>query len=184
METELAAVEPATDLREDRRSGRCEPDQGRNRRHEGGQDQQAGGGDGDIGHAFHEQADLVVWSGCECQQRRGFQAVERNGAVDVRKEIHRHAGAHALLVAEKKNVLKLGQALAADGEDNLVHHVLAQERGSSAMGYTLWTAPRRISDGPPPDSLKNPRRRTPYFADSSTTRARRMARSPVPTTMT
>ena len=92
-------------------------------------------GDGDIGKPLHQQTDLVVRGGREREQRRGAEAIERNRAVDVRKEIDRHARAQAFLVAEQKDLFQLRQALAAHREDDLVHYVLAQ----NGLQLADWT---------------------------------------------
>ena len=81
----------------------------------------------DVGDALHQQADFVVGRGGKGEQRRVAEAIERDGAVDVREEIHRHARAHALFVAEQEDFFQIRQALAAHGEDDFVDHVLPQD---------------------------------------------------------
>ena len=127
VEQEQPPVQPATHLPEDRRSGRGQPDQHRNGRHPRRQHYQTGCRDGDIGYAFQQQPDFIVWRGREREQRRLAEPVQRYGAVDVREKIHRHARPHAFFIAHQEHFFQFRQALAAHREDHLVHHVLAQD---------------------------------------------------------
>ncbi len=71
-----------------------------------------------------KQSDFVVGRGGEREERGIAEAVEGDGAVDVREKIHRDAGADAFFVAHEEDLFELGEALAADGEDDFVDHVL------------------------------------------------------------
>ena len=95
VEHEPAPVQAAANLAENGWAVRSQPHQGRDRRHERRQHQQACAGDYDIEYTLHQETDLVMGDGGKREQWRGVQAVQRNGAVDVREEIHRYPGADA-----------------------------------------------------------------------------------------
>ncbi len=50
------------------------------------------------------------------------------------KEVHRHAGTHAFLVANEEDFLQIRQALGTHRENDFVHHVIAQDIGEVTHG--------------------------------------------------
>ena len=103
-------------------------------------------GQNDIGHAFDQQADLVVRSGRKRQQRRGAQAIQIDLAVDMRKEIDGHAGAHAFLVAQASKTSS-SSARRRLSTAKMISSItwLRSNSGSCARGWTGYRPSSSIS---------------------------------------
>src|SRR3954447_14815676 len=134
---ESSAVQAAAALPEDNRTGRRKPDQECDQQEDRGEQNQRTSRNHDVEEALQQEPEIIKRCCGEREQGSTPDAIERDLAVYVWKEVDCYTRSNPFLIASQEDFLETREFAAINVEDDLIDNLACQQFRHSGGAFFL-----------------------------------------------